>query len=233
MKIKLLAVILTVFLFSFFAHASSSPDGAEKKNTLYITAIPEILYFNQDYVLTLAETKGSYMISAMIEEDAARIEGNAIHLFVPYSNNETTTRTIKVYDGDKLVTSKTVSVIQKLKDNVCRSTDLFKLNDRVIDIDQVISPEQIKEVKSLDVNPERFNAPGLHISGFIIRMPTINVSLYNEGSTLSEATREAISKLMVGDIITIDKIHCTYFDGDQNIPLDINYTINITVSPDM
>jgi hypothetical protein len=234
MKIPTLPLLLLALVFSTFVRASTPDQSDHKILSQHISAIPDILYFNQDYTLDMSETKATLISSASVEGESADIDGNAIHIFIPYSNRETATRTIKVYSSNgQLIVNKTVAVIQKVKYNVSDCSDLFKLDEQLININHTIMPQDIKMVRSLQLNNERFNAPGLHIAGFFIHIASTNAVIYNEGGTFSEATRAALSALSIGDAVTIDKIRCTYQDGDQTVPLDINYTISLSLSTDM
>ena len=234
-KTQYLLLYLACIL-SLSVSAHTPDDVGHRQMIQYLKLLPDTLYFNQDYSFDLPSMQGHSFTVSITDYPLVQRDNN-IRILVPYSNRDEDTKTIQIYAGGNnetnLIGEKPVTILQKLKGNVAGDNNLFKIDDKVIDLRDNMQPEQFRAFKTFDINAERFQAKGLQVSGFTLRVPETNEQINNQGNTVTEATRTFISRLKIGDNVRIENIKCSYLQYGRPVTIDINYTPSVTLAPNM
>ncbi|HLP52450.1 MAG TPA: hypothetical protein VK154_16295 [Chitinophagales bacterium] len=233
-----LPLLSLLLLFSFTGHATADTGTKPQPDQAFpLQLLPKlnVLYFNQTIEFTLPDATTT-VDHVEFERGVSQISPTGFCLQVEYGNLEKANCALKVFTKDAagnitLAYERTITLLQKLKDNVDYDDDLFMLDAKEMQLKGTLSKEQLLKATQLKLSSTRFNADQVQLIEFDMEIGSGSRAkkLHSPTGEITPEMKEAIRKLGDGDVISITNVVSQYEVDGQKVKMNINYTPKLTI----
>lgn len=240
--IYLAALIATNCFSSTNANHIKSDNATQLTDATVKPAIyPDIdrIFFNQEYVFELRGGNSHTISRVEFADGAVTTDKTKALVSVHYANFSSLKSRFRVFVKDAsgnefILVDKEMSITQKYRyaeDEEFDDTRFFRFDNRIINISETISKEELALFKTFSMNEQMFEVNSFKMSGFDMQITKgeKTITLHSNSDALTDEMKAAIQNLSNGDVVEFSNIKSTYTEKGQQVPLNTNYTVRVTI----